>query len=338
MEKDWDGIVKGNYENIDESKLYFETIPVSKVIWLSILTCGIYEIVWFYKIWKTLKEKFGYKNIPILRAIFAEFTSFWLFPLLNRYVKKFNIKPFSPILFAILYLILYMSYKLPGILWLISIATFVVIAIIQSKINKVNEQNFPEAPVNKWCGINTFWSVIGGMLLCLGIAGTFLPYIYDKQPKPQLDPQQIQQQIDQLKEYTFKNVSLLSYAPFEKTSNETEPNREMYIAGSDDNIIIFVEETTHNKEELNSRKILGAFIDTTSSRANAKKAMETAEVTTIGDIEQISYEYEDEYVKDKIKVFAKDDMYIIISIYFNKGRTDLEPIASKISDSIKLLI
>ena len=333
MENGWDGIVKGDYEKINEKELYFETIPISKIVLLCILTCGLYEIVWFYKIWKRLDEKFGYKNTPILRAIFATITSFWLFPLLNRYVKKFNIKSFSPILLAILYLISPVCLS-----WFLNILTFIIIAIIQSKINKVNEQNFPEAPVNKWCKTNTFWSIIGGMFLCLAIFVTFLPDVDDELQKPQLDSQQIQQQIDQLKEYTFKNVSLLSYAPFEKTSNETEPNREMYIAGSDDNIIIFVEETTHNKEELNSRKILGAFIDTTSSRANAKKAMETAEVTTIGDIEQISYEYEDEYVKDKIKVFAKDDMYIIISIYFNKGRTDLEPIASKISDSIKLLI
>ena len=234
-----------------------------------------------------------------------------------------------------------MSYKLPGILWLISIATFVVIAVIQSKINKVNEQNFPEAPANKWCGINTFWSVIGGMLLCLGIAGTFLPYIYDKQPKPQLDPQQIQQKIEQMKEYSFKYVSLSSPIPFEKASEKTDEqiDRETYVAtNKDDDITIFIEETIYKKEEIDSRKILSAFIRATESRSAAKKAMNIAETSKIGDVEQTSYEYENEELKNKLKVFTKGNLYIIVSILFDKDRTDLEPLASKISESIKLLI
>ena len=335
MENNWDGIVKGDCEKINEKELYFETIPVSKVVWLSILTCGIYEIVWFYKIWKRMDEKFGYKNTPFIRAIFAGITAFWLFPVLSRYIKKFNIKSFNAILFAIVYFLLGISYKLPGALWLITCTTFVIIAIIQSKINKVNEQNFPEAPVNKWCGINTFWSIIGGMLLCLGIAGTFLPDI-DELQQPRMDAQQIQQQIEQMKEYSFKYISLLSPAPFEEMSKKD--GRELYIAGNDDDIIIFVEETIFKKEEINSNNILYAYIYSTSSRRYAKEARDKAKASKIGDIEQTSYDYETEDLKEKIKVFVKDDKYIIVSISFNKGRTDLDPIASKISESIKLLI
>ena len=344
MEKEWEGIVKGDYEKIDEKELYFETIPVSKVIWLSILTCGIYEVVWFYKIWKRLDEKFGYKNTPLFRAIFASITSFWLFPVLSRYIKNFNVKSFNAVLFAILYFVLFISCKFPGVLWLISITTFVVIAVIQNKINKVNEQNFPEAPVNKWCGINTLWSVIGGILLCLGVLGTFIPDIDNQQQKPQLDPQQIQQQIEQMKEYSFKNVSLLSHIPFERMSEGENQNREMYIADSDDGINIFVEETVLTKDdvltikigEINARNILSAFIYATESEAEAKKAMETAEVTKIGDIEQASYEYEPEGMNNRIKVFVKDNKYVIVLIFLHKDRTDLEPLASKISESIKL--
>lgn len=336
MENGWDGIVKGDYEKINEKELYFETIPISKIVLLCILTCGLYEIVWFYKIWKRLDEKFGYKNTPILRAIFATITSFWLFPLLNRYVKKFNIKSFSPVLFAILYLISPVCLS-----WFLNILTFIIIAIIQSKINKVNEQNFPEAPVNKWCKVNTFWSVIGGIFLCLAIFVTFLPDVDDRQPKPQLDPQQIQQQIEQMKEYSFKYVSVLSPTPFEKESEKKDEKieRESYIADiEDDDITIFVEETTHNKEELNSRRILNEFIHATESRSAAKKAMDIAETSKIGDVEQTSYEYENDEFKNKLKVFSKGNLYIIVSIFFDKDRTDIEPIVSKISESIKLLI
>ena len=168
-------IVKVNYDEIDEQNLCFETISVKKVVWLSILTLGIYEIVWFYKSWKTLAIKFGYKVSPFWRAIFAGITGFWLFPVMDKYIRKFDIESFNAALFAVLYLALNMLYKLPDPWWLVCFASVAIIAVIQDKINQVNAKNFPNAPINKWRGINTFWSIIGGILLFLALIGTFLP-------------------------------------------------------------------------------------------------------------------------------------------------------------------
>ena len=168
-------IVKENYDEIDEQNLCFETISVKKVVWLSILTLGIYEIVWFYKSWKTLAIKFGYKVSPFWRAIFAGITGFWLFPVMDKYIRKFDIESFNAALFAVLYLALNMLYKLPDPWWLVCFASVAIIAVIQDKINQVNAKNFPNAPINKWRGINTFWSIIGGILLFLALIGTFLP-------------------------------------------------------------------------------------------------------------------------------------------------------------------
>lgn len=172
---DWSDIVQGDCTELDESKLCFETISVKKVVWLSILTLGIYEIVWFYKSWKTLAVKFGYKVSPFWRALFAGITGFWLFPVMDRYIRKFNVESFNAALFAVLYLVLNILYKLPDPWWLVCFASVAVIAVIQDKINKVNEENFPDAPINKWRGVNTFWSIIGGMMLLLALIGTFLP-------------------------------------------------------------------------------------------------------------------------------------------------------------------
>ena len=168
-------IVKGNISDYNENELCFDTILVKKVVWLSILTFGIYEIIWFYKSWKTLAVKFGYKVSPFWRAIFAGITGFWLFPTISKYVEKFEMESFDGMLFAVLYLILNMLYRLPDPLWIICFASVAIIALAQDKINKVNAQYFPNAPVNKWRGINTFWSILGGIILLLALVGMFIP-------------------------------------------------------------------------------------------------------------------------------------------------------------------
>ena len=168
-------IVQRDYSDIEETSLYFETIPVKKIIWLSIFTLGIYEIVWFYKSWKTLAVKFGYKVSPFWRALFGGITGFWLFPTLSRYIKAFNIESFNAPLFAILYLVLNMMNRLPDPWWLLCFGSIAVIAIVQGKINEVNKANFPQAPVNKWRAVNTIWSILGGIILVLALIGTFLP-------------------------------------------------------------------------------------------------------------------------------------------------------------------
>ena len=166
--------VAGNISDYNENELCFDTISVKKVVWLSILTFGIYEIIWFYKCWKTLAVKFGHKVSPFWRAIFAGITGFWLFPTISRYVEKFEMETFDGIFFAILYLLIGWSYRLPDPLSLLGFASVVIIALAQDKINKVNAQYFPNAPVNKWSGINTSWAILGGIMLFFVLVGMFI--------------------------------------------------------------------------------------------------------------------------------------------------------------------
>lgn len=168
-------IVKENTDNYEISELYFDTIPIKKVVGLSILTFGIYEMVWFYKCWKTLATKFGHKISPFWRALFCGFSGFWLFPILEKYIKSFGLKAFVGSTAALAYFLLNALYKLPDPWWLICFLSIIIIAVVQDKINKVNEQYFPNATLNKWSGINTFWAIIGGIMLFLALIGTFIP-------------------------------------------------------------------------------------------------------------------------------------------------------------------
>ena len=161
-------------KNIDLSKVVFQTTPVWKVVYLSIITCGIYEIIFFYKMWKTLAVQGGYKVSPFWRAIFSIFTNFCLFSICEKYFKIYDSKEFYGVIYAIIYLILSALTNTPDPYWLISFATAFIIAEIQAEINKVNANNFQDAPINNWNLANTLWAIPFTLLMLYGIINMFL--------------------------------------------------------------------------------------------------------------------------------------------------------------------
>ena len=162
------GILQPGY-NTDSSKLCFPSTPVWKIVYLSIISFGIYEMVYFCTLWKALRDNFGYKVHAGARGIFAGITNFWLFPILEKYFKAFGEKAFFGTLAAGLYFIVNFSSRLPDLYSLISFGTIAFLVYIQIKINRINKNNFPDAPQNSWSTANTIWAIFLTMffLLCV---------------------------------------------------------------------------------------------------------------------------------------------------------------------------
>ena len=156
-------------------ELYFKTTSISKIVILSILTFGLYEVVWFYNIWKTLYSNLDYKINPFWRAFFCSITNFFLFPIMSKYIEKYTNNEFPPIIFATLYLLLNATQRLNDPYWLISFCTIFIIIDIQNKINNINRQYFPEAESNSWNKANTIWSILAFVLWVLSFILLILP-------------------------------------------------------------------------------------------------------------------------------------------------------------------
>lgn len=167
-------IVKKEYVENDKN-LFFKTTPVEKILVLSILTCGIYDIILSLNYWKSLKENFGYKVSPFWRGLFVMFTNFRLFPIFAKYFETFNFKLAGAGWLAGLYFICiwfinnisrktetleYTNWTLEIISIILYIATSLIFVYIQNKINKVNEQYYPNATKNPWNISNTIWTII----------------------------------------------------------------------------------------------------------------------------------------------------------------------------------
>lgn len=164
----------------------FKTTPVSKVVLLSFLTGGLYDLILIFNYWKTIRDYMGRKISPFWRCIFAVFTNYKLFPILEEYFAKFNVKFSNVSLLASAYLICTWldnkitfrtialektNYSLEITILVLELLTALILGFIQNKINKVNEQNFPNAEQNPWKVSNIIWAIIFALITCLN----FLP-------------------------------------------------------------------------------------------------------------------------------------------------------------------
>ncbi len=156
-----DELRKENYENT-----CFITMPIWKLVILTVLTFGLYEIVWFFKYWKTIKNANNEKISPLWRALFAGFSCFWLFPILAKYIAKHDVKAFSGVGMASAYFILNALYKAPDPFWLLSLLSLIPIIIIQTKINNINKTFYPNAGISKWTWKTTLFLVLYIIVFC----------------------------------------------------------------------------------------------------------------------------------------------------------------------------
>lgn len=162
----------------------FKTTPVSKVVVLSFLTGGLYDLFLIFSYWKTLRDQNGLKVSPFWRCIFAVITNYRLFPILNDYFSKFGLKVVTGSLLATIYLICSwisnkmsfrtlmideINYALEITILVLDLITALLLGFMQSKINRVNELNFPNAAKNQWTIGNIIWAIIFGVLTVLSL-------------------------------------------------------------------------------------------------------------------------------------------------------------------------
>ena len=74
-----------------KQKQFSKVVPTGKFILLSVITFGIYELVWFYRNWNLLKEDKGLKISPFWRAFFAPFFAGSIAGHLQKYLKEKDI-------------------------------------------------------------------------------------------------------------------------------------------------------------------------------------------------------------------------------------------------------
>ena len=151
----------------------FLFISINRLVTMSILSCGLYEVYWIYKNWRYLKERDGLKIRPFWRGWFGIFHCHSLLTAIHtdRELTRVEAPTFSPGGLAAAWIILVLLANavghLPGVMAsAISfvIPSFLCLVPVQNYINRVNQLRTPQA---KQAG----WST--GHMVCLGL-GLFL--------------------------------------------------------------------------------------------------------------------------------------------------------------------
>ena len=158
----------------DSSDSLFLYIPIWRLIYMSLLTLGLYDLYWMYKNWSYSEKN---KFMPF-RALLKGICGIIFIYRLLKYIKQNEViniikkAQFSPLLLAsgwILFVILgyttilygASSYYLFGIL--ISLPRLFFLIPIQKYINKVNESVFPKPAYYRWSIGQTACLVFGSL-------------------------------------------------------------------------------------------------------------------------------------------------------------------------------
>jgi hypothetical protein len=153
-------------------------VATHKFIVLSICTFSLYELYWCYQNWKRLKSASGENLKPHWRAFFAPLWAYSLFKRINAVATAADV----PIVWsagplAVLYFLLYITWRLPDPWWLLSMCTFVPMIPVQQAAQRVNERH--GAPTSEgrndgYSSLNVITIVVGGLLTILAVIGAFV--------------------------------------------------------------------------------------------------------------------------------------------------------------------
>jgi len=163
--------------SVSSEEEIFLHIPISRLITLSILSCGLYETYWLYKNWRYLQERDNLNIKPFWRAIFGIFFCHSLLKTIyqDKELNQFETPVFSAGILATIWVISKLalniisqySSKIGGAidknsttLVILLSCSFLFFAPVQKYINRANAKRNPAAPYTKWTT---------GHIVCLGV-------------------------------------------------------------------------------------------------------------------------------------------------------------------------
>jgi hypothetical protein len=155
--------------------------PVWHFVLLSVITFGIYDIYWYYRNWKNLKE---YKNMnfsPAWRTVglFIPILNFFLIYKAHKeyrnLIKEVGIKrDIYPGLILLVIIISIRLINLPDPYWLLSLISTIPLAIVQGILNELWKEVQPGyIHRTQFSARQMILIIIGGVLWFFGILGMF---------------------------------------------------------------------------------------------------------------------------------------------------------------------
>lgn len=149
----------------------------AKLLVMSLCTLGLYEIWWFYRNWRLLRDHRGRDVWAPARGLFAPLFAFSLFEEVRGEAARAGVAAgWSSGLRALAFFVINMAWRLPDPYGLISLAAFIPLLDVQGTINAANARLGDPVPVDRtFTRWNRVGIAVGGLVLVLSVIGTFMP-------------------------------------------------------------------------------------------------------------------------------------------------------------------
>jgi hypothetical protein len=148
----------------------FLHIPISRLIVMSILSCGLYEMYWIYKNWKYLKHRDHLNIMPFWRAWFGIFHCHSLLGAIHEdpELSRIETPAFSSSGLAtgwvVLVILSNIVVRVPSELASIAaflLPSFLFLVPVQKYINRINRKKRPHGSFSKWSMGHVVCFVVG---------------------------------------------------------------------------------------------------------------------------------------------------------------------------------
>jgi hypothetical protein len=159
-----------------ETRHQFFPVAPHKFIVLSVCTLNFYTIYWCYQNWRRIRERTGEQLSPFWRAVFQPI---WLFSLFARIAEQASQRGVSVIwnrtLLGLGYLFICVAGTFPDPWWLVSLGGFTPFLPVVQTIHQLNAGDVATEPRNEtYSGANVATILVGGIIVLLAVAGTFM--------------------------------------------------------------------------------------------------------------------------------------------------------------------
>jgi hypothetical protein len=170
-------VVADSYAEPSDAEPPLFAVSMVKLIVMSVVTLGLYEMYWAYKHWVAIRRRERSEIMPAPRAFFGVIFAWPLFTRIEKIGVAEGVPDAPPGGFlAIAWIIITLCWRLPDPVWLISMGAPVFLLPMQAYANRINAKLAPAHDRNARFGwANIVWIVIGGLLLALAIVGAMMP-------------------------------------------------------------------------------------------------------------------------------------------------------------------
>lgn len=144
----------------------YSPVQYNKLVILSLLTFGLYELLWLYRMWRYVQRAEGSAIWPWARALFAPI---WYYPLL----KRLNVR--GPIGLTVAFWFLGALYRLPGPYWLLAFLSFLPLLPALRAANELNRGSEALTPSFAWRKRSVAILVLGLVAVPLAVIGDVGP-------------------------------------------------------------------------------------------------------------------------------------------------------------------